>query len=795
MLLIVGPSACAVSTPRCDEGNRLLDAAQLSRATETFALAAQHGEGDCAETGLAAAADRYKDAHVAVARGRAAESARDANTAAVAYQAALTFDVENAAAREALARLQQPVPLLREPDSVQPTPLAEPRSSFVVPLLFTTVGLLCVLIALLCWAVWRWRNQSADRNLSDDAIGKPLVLREVQGVDSLAVAEAPRRDDAGTSREILSVVTATRSDVDKLTASADRYATELEWQVDNLAALLAESAGSEGDATSPTLRQFVHPDADRLRADDGTGQERLDEVMVDVLLYSTANGDGTNRLVLRRTAYVEPDEGPEAAVEELWISAEHPSQASLARAVRALHPVGALLVLGRPCPAVPGMALATGSAIAATASVTAALDARIELLLLLRGQVRDLPAEPWLAAAELSAAATSVGRVARGLILGVISDLRLRPDESSQDSDTDVPRQALSGDLDDARTRLGQQELWERIEGGRLTLAWTQAWPANTTPEEVWSRWERQTSDGAVIRGDDVAMHADGDAMPALDSIAAIFIGVDGGQVGEHNKQVNLFRYRLEPTIDLRTVLERAQVRSALAEFAVSRGDPAAREEAIKAIQSMRTSVRTDWGRGDGRVDSLQGAAHGSVSTLAGTVVLCDCRGIQVGNHLRQYNTFAFVLAPTLDVHKLFAEHPDVVETIVDYACGGDGLTHRTVQDRLAEAVQGSAGMVLERTRGSAQHDFGGMVRNDVGQSVGRDIRQSDVVDLVALVSDTTVRAVDSARIRAAAARDEAARMEAAARAEEAHDAAWPDMEIRVEDREEDMDVRSHDER
>jgi hypothetical protein len=85
-------------------------------------------------------------------------------------------------------------------------------------------------------------------------------------------------------------------------------------------------------------------------------------------------------------------------------------------------------------------------------------------------------------------------------------------------------------------------------------------------------------------------------------------------------------------------------------------------------------------------------------------------------------------------------------------------------------------------------------VHNDVGQSVGRDIRQSDVLDLVALVSDTTVRAVDSARIRAAAARDEAAHMEVAARAEEAHNAARRDMEFRVEEQKPDMDVPSLDE-
>jgi hypothetical protein len=47
---------------------------------------------------------RYVDAYVAVVRERAAEGIRDVEAATAAYRDAMTLDVDNVAAREALAR-------------------------------------------------------------------------------------------------------------------------------------------------------------------------------------------------------------------------------------------------------------------------------------------------------------------------------------------------------------------------------------------------------------------------------------------------------------------------------------------------------------------------------------------------------------------------------------------------------------------------------------------------------------------------------------------------------------------
>ena len=503
-------------------------------------------------------------------------------------------------------------------------------------------------------------------------------------------------------------------------------------------------------------------------SDEGNEVSALVVVHVDVVFYSVVvrGPDGrAERLVLRRTVFVELDDDTEAWVEELWISGVHRSLRSTARAVRAIGAVGTHLVLGKPLPTIPGMDPSTSTTMPELAATAATPGGWVDLLVVLRGQVRDLAGERRLTSAEVSSAATFIGRVARELVLGAVTALQLRHDGSGSSEEAGaepavppaaVAREALTRDLGDAGFRLKQQELWQRMDNARLAVVQPSDPAVDARSEPVWSHWERQTEDGAALRASSGAEPA---LDPAIDAVVAVFIGIDGGQVGDHNKQVNLFRYRLEPTINLRAVLERAPVRAALARFAASQGDPSEREAAIEAIRSTRTGGRTDWGHGQRRVDPLPPPESGSIAWLSGTVVICDCRGIQIGNHLRQYNTFSSVLAPTINVCELFRESQDLVETIVDYACGGGGLTHRTVQDRLAEAVCGSADTALTRPANSGQHRYGSTVCNDVGQMVGRDIRQYDVLDLAARVPTAAVQAAKHARSRVeAAAREEAAR-------------------------------------
>ena len=277
VLLVVGLSACSRATPLCDEGGSLVAAGQLSRGTEKYALARQEGEGDCAEGGLSAAGARYVDAYVAVARGKSAEEVRDVEAATAAYRAAVTFDVDNVAAREALARLEQPAPVLRAPVPVSPAPRAEPQAGPVMALAVATVGLLCVVVVILAWAVWNRRGRSAARQRNDDAARERLdeIVGEVQVVKarlataqaeltrSLAAGEALQRDLDQHQKaigDVLDAVTGARTDLeqvrDDVATSADRRATELEQHLDDLIDFLTDLVSDDGQ---PTHDHFVYP--------------------------------------------------------------------------------------------------------------------------------------------------------------------------------------------------------------------------------------------------------------------------------------------------------------------------------------------------------------------------------------------------------------------------------------------------------------------------------------------------------------------------------------------------------
>ena len=148
--------------------------------------------------------------------------------------------------------------------------------------------------------------------------------------------------------------------------------------------------------------------------DDGNEVSALDVVHVDVVLYSVVvrGPDGrAERLVLRRTVFVELDDDTEAWVEELWISGVHRALRSTAQAVRAISTVGTHLVLGEPLAAVPGMDTPTSTTMPELAAAAATPGGRVDLLVVLRGHVRDLAGERRLTSAEASSAATFVGRV------------------------------------------------------------------------------------------------------------------------------------------------------------------------------------------------------------------------------------------------------------------------------------------------------------------------------------------------------------------------------------------------
>lgn len=256
-------TGCAAATPLCDQGKSLSDAGRLAAATERYARAEQKGEGDCADAGLSTAGGRYTDSYVNVARGRAAEEARDPEGAATAYRAALVFDADNAAAREGLARLQQPAPEPPPPEpqpapqpAPQPTPepTPEPEPAAATPdggtsvLGLVTVVLLCAAVGLLTWLVLSARRTTR-RNQSEAATARTEIANTREQIPAIR----------GTLTELRSLMT---EEFERTTHRLD----ELDQQVRHgpaaakdevLAAVDAASRQEQADAATAVKRFAV----------------------------------------------------------------------------------------------------------------------------------------------------------------------------------------------------------------------------------------------------------------------------------------------------------------------------------------------------------------------------------------------------------------------------------------------------------------------------------------------------------------------------------------------------------
>lgn len=279
VLLVAGLSGCGASTPTCDEATGLIETGRLDQAAEGYALARERGEGDCAETGLDHAGNRFQDAYVDVARARLAEERGEVDAAVAAYRAALVADTTNPVATEALTRLQQPAPQLREPPPPVPEPpVLAPLPAPVIGLIVAIAVLLGVLVGLLAWATARWRRWVVTRSREYE-VARAHVTTEVRAIDDTLSRMQEHAGDAGsrsdelivgridalrdaerTTTRSLAAITASINTVRQeltetrtlLDGVPDRHARELERQLDELADVLSAVVDDGG----PTLHRY-----------------------------------------------------------------------------------------------------------------------------------------------------------------------------------------------------------------------------------------------------------------------------------------------------------------------------------------------------------------------------------------------------------------------------------------------------------------------------------------------------------------------------------------------------------
>jgi hypothetical protein len=251
-------SGCGVATPLCDEAATLADSGQLSQATEKYAEASQHGEGECADKGLSAAAARYTDAYVNIARGRKAEDAHDLNAATAAYRAALAFDADNAAARDGLARLNQPVPIFRAPSQppVATVPPAAPADFLGRAFSIAATALFCTILILLAWLMRQWRREplaTAHQVLTAvDVARSDLDTAAAKRSDALHrdLQNEHREDLAEAQRRLLDAISTVQSDLARarieIEKSAEKRWESLQHHLDQIIDFVGDTRRVEG---------------------------------------------------------------------------------------------------------------------------------------------------------------------------------------------------------------------------------------------------------------------------------------------------------------------------------------------------------------------------------------------------------------------------------------------------------------------------------------------------------------------------------------------------------------------
>ena len=287
--IAVAVAGCAKATPTCDEASGLVGTGRLGQAAAAYALARERGEGDCADAGLVNVKNRYGDAYVEVAKGRVAEEAKDVPGAITANRAALAIDADNPAAKEALTRLQQPIPTLLPPPSAPQAPVSAAPPAvppLVTALMVAALTLLVAVLALLGWAVWRWRGWTEQQRQERSALQSSLGAVRLQATTSdtdlrsklAGVEQGVKDSEKGVKKAVEELATGLgqhgqaladmrtsvrdlRAELDgvpeKTSAAVSRRVGELEQHLDDVVDAITDIVADVG---RPSVQRFVRPD-------------------------------------------------------------------------------------------------------------------------------------------------------------------------------------------------------------------------------------------------------------------------------------------------------------------------------------------------------------------------------------------------------------------------------------------------------------------------------------------------------------------------------------------------------
>ncbi|MFM9588698.1 RIP homotypic interaction motif-containing protein [Streptomyces scabiei] len=220
---------------------------------------------------------------------------------------------------------------------------------------------------------------------------------------------------------------------------------------------------------------------------------------------------------------------------------------------------------------------------------------------------------------------------------------------------------------------------------------------------------------------------------------AVLIVGCRGVQVGDHNEQYNQYTYRLRtPHLDFAPVLRRPDVRERLAALALDPENQDKRAAVMEALGARTWSVRRDAvqlravRREDGS-RSVPRASSVPPPVRAGRgqsfVFIRHCRGVQVGQRLRQYNDFAYVCPrPRVDERQLLRESPGLMDALVDVVTGRAAAAALTDEIHRAFDAASFAPPPHPPSRSGTLQGYDGV-------TVGRDSRAIDESRLTAEVN------------------------------------------------------------
>ncbi|MFE3031009.1 RIP homotypic interaction motif-containing protein [Streptomyces canus] len=151
-----------------------------------------------------------------------------------------------------------------------------------------------------------------------------------------------------------------------------------------------------------------------------------------------------------------------------------------------------------------------------------------------------------------------------------------------------------------------------------------------------------------------------------------VLVDCQGAQVGEHNRQINVYTYRLEePEVDFTEILEQADVQEALLKVLENPHDVLLRRRAVNLL----CGGRWRWHRqdvidlGPREPDEFAGKAVTDLYSMAGAgaVIVSNCRDVQIGNHNVQRNKHLLVYRrSSVNTFELLDRVPRIAVSLVD---------------------------------------------------------------------------------------------------------------------------------